>query len=440
MTYLASRWINLACCLAPLLFAIRSSGAQEAKDETHPVFRSFWMPLRVIQVEPSGAIRLEPAEVSSPFPLQDLFAFAEGHYLVTSPQLLPGLKPSHTTRQLDSLVRIEVIDVGDKDTLTARSGVDVASVLKPGDIVVLARPKMTTAQMRALPTVIPFVKEHDKAVPQSLLDSRLQALQAANLAQSINHLRQIGLALHNFRSAHGNFPPAIVFGPDGKPWHSWRVLILPYLEEPRLFNQYDFTQPWDSPKNRALIDKMPAVYRDPQNGDATGSVTHYAALVGEKTAFPPSGSRITIANGSASGELYHGIGIQSITDGTSSSIAITPVDPARKIPWTKPEDITVGDGFPGLGQPGGIFTPAHMEGAGVSPVLFLDGSVRTLSARIGLATLRALTTIQGGEIIDSSSLTCPPPTRRPFANRIPILHLIRDSQKVSAWIEPAAVP
>jgi hypothetical protein len=440
MTFLARRWINLACCLVPLLFAIRSSEAKEAKDETHPVFRPFWMPLRVTQVEPSGAIRLEPAEVSSPFPLQDLFTFAEGLFLVASPQLLPGPTPSHTPRQLDSLVRIEVTDVGEKDTLTARSGADVAGVLKPGDIVALARPKMTTAQIRALPTVIPLLKEHDKTVPQSLRDSRVKAVQAANLSQSIKHLRQIGLAIHNFHSAMGNFPPAIVFGPDGKPWHSWRVLILPYLEEPRLFNQYDFMQPWDSPKNRALIDKMPAVYRDPQNGDEAGSFTHYAALVGNKTAFPPSGSRITITNGRASSGLYKGIGIVSVTDGTSNSIAITPVDPARKIPWTKPEDIAVGDDFPGLGQPGGIFTPTQIEGAGVAPVLFLDGSVRTLSARIGLATLRALTTIRGGEIIDSSSLTGSPATRRPAANPIPILHLIRDSQKVSAWIQPAAVP
>jgi hypothetical protein len=108
------------------------------------------MPLRVTQVEPGGAIRLEPAEVSSPFPLQDLFAFAEGHDLVASPQLLPGLKPSHASRQLDSLVRIEVTDVGEKDTLTARSDADVASVLKPGDIVVLARPVILQSHMSML--------------------------------------------------------------------------------------------------------------------------------------------------------------------------------------------------------------------------------------------------------------------------------------------------
>jgi hypothetical protein len=283
------------------------------------------------------------------------------------------------------------------------------------------------------------MKEHDNTAPKSLRDSRVKALQAANLSQSIKNLKQIGLAMHNFLSVNNSFPPAIVFGPDGKPWHSWRVLILPYLEHAHLFKQYDFTQPWDSPKNRALIDKMPSVYRDPQNGDATGSVTHYAALVGKKTAFPPSGSRITITGGTASAELFKGIGLANITDGTSNSIAITPVDPARKIPWTKPEDITVGDDFPGLGQPGGIFTPTQIEGTGVAPVLFLDGSVRNLSTRTDLATLRALTTIRGGEIIDYAKLVGPPAIGRPAGNSIPILHLIRDGQRVSAWIEPAAV-
>jgi hypothetical protein len=440
MDSLAGRWITSACWLVLLLLLVRSSKAQEPKDEKYPVFRSFWQPLRVTEVGPSGTIRLEPAEVSSPLLLPDWWTVAEGHYLVASPQVLPGPMPSQTPRQLDSLVRIEVIDVGEKNTLTAKSGAEAARTLKSGDIVALARPKMTTAQIRALPMVVPLLKAHNATVPKSFRNSWVKAEQAANLSQSINHLKQIGLAMHNFDAANGNFPPAIVFGPDGKPWHSWRVLILPYLGETQLFNRYDFTQPWDSPKNRPLIGKMPSVYRDPQNGDASGSITHYAALVGEKTVFPPSGSRITITNGTASAELCKGIRLVSITDGSSNTIAVVPVDPARKIPWIKPEDITVGNDFSGLGQPGGIFSPAEIEGVGIAPVLFVDGSVQTLSARTDLATLRALATIRGGEIIDRTKLVGPSAIRRPSASRIPVLHLIRDGQTVSAWVEPAAVP
>ncbi len=341
-------------------------------------------------------------------------------------------------RQLDKLVRIVVTDVGEQHRLTAKSGPEAAETLKEGDIVILMRPgRMTTSQIRSLPDVIPLMKGDEAKAPKSLVDSLARGRQEANLSQSINNLKQIGLAMHNFHAATNSFPPAVVFGPDGKPWHSWRVLILPYLAETQLFNAYDFTQPWDGPKNRPLIDRMPSVYRDPQNGDEPGTATHYAALVGEHTVFPPGGSRITITNGVASNDLYKGVGIASILDGTSNTIGIVPVDPARKIPWTKPEDIAVGDNFPGVGQPGGIFTPSQIDGVGVAPTLFLDGSVRTISARIDVATLRALTTIRGGEIINSSNITGPPNFRRPLTNGLPLLHLIRDGNKVSAIIEPA---
>src|SRR5262249_58412844 len=85
-------------------------------------------------------------------------------------------------------------------------------------------------------------------------------------------------------------PPAVIAGPDGKPWHSWRVLLLPYLGEGNLYNRYHFDEPWDGPNNRQLLDSMPGVFRDPIHGDDRGHFTDYAALVGEATAFPPAGA------------------------------------------------------------------------------------------------------------------------------------------------------
>ena len=61
----------------------------------------------------------------------------------------------------------------------------------------------------------------------------------------MNNLKQIGLAFHNYADAYRSFPPAVIYGPDGKPWHSWRVLLLPFLEQQPLYEQYDFSQPWD---------------------------------------------------------------------------------------------------------------------------------------------------------------------------------------------------
>ena len=436
MRYQVARAVALGFCLLVLVTIVRGQDALAPMDETYAIPPLVILPpVRVTAAELDGTIRLEPVsgqpQVQFPW-----WQTTEGHYLIMSRPVLSGEATGGRPRKLDCVVRVEVVDVGERNFLTARSSPEAAQAMKVGDVVALVRPaRMTTLQMRALPAVIPLVKEGGPRAPGNLSDDLARARKAAELEQSVNHLKLMGLALHNFHSAYGNFPPAIVYGPDGKPWHSWRVLILPFVEETPTYNQYDFTQPWDSPKNRALIEKMPAVYRDPINGETTGSDTHYAALVGEKTLFSPQGSTIQIANGSASDSLFKGRRINEITDGTSNTIAIVPVDPARKIPWTKPEDIPVGDDFPGLGRPGGIFTPTRMDGAGVVPVLFVDGSVRSLSNKTDVATIRALATINGGEILSKDSLRDPAGPRAPGRRPQPTLHLIRQGNKVSAMID-----
>lgn len=87
--------------------------------------------------------------------------------------------------------------------------------------------------------------------------------QARSLQTSKQHLKQIGLALHNFHSAHRSFPPATIMGPDRKPWHSWRVFLLPYLGQKELYNRYKFDEPWNGPNNKMLIAEMPDVFHDP---------------------------------------------------------------------------------------------------------------------------------------------------------------------------------
>ena len=104
---------------------------------------------------------------------------------------------------------------------------------------------------RSSPSLLPR-KEKPKA-PESLQQARTLA-----------NLSRIGRAIHEALSR----PPAFLVGPDGKPWHSLRVLVLPYLGHRDLFDQYDFSQPWDSAKNLRLLDKMPAVYHDPIYGRA----------------------------------------------------------------------------------------------------------------------------------------------------------------------------
>ena len=225
----------------------------------------------------------------------------------------------------------------------------------------------------------------------------------------------------------------MIFGPDGKPWHSWRVLILPYLEHADVYNAYDFSQPWDSPNNKAIIDKMPAVYRDRIYGDTKESTSHYAALVGPGAAFRPEGAKQSNPKQPPIGT--GGLGIQNITDGTSNTVMISSVEPARKIPWTKPEDIDVGPAFKGVGRPGGIAAPYTFHGPGggkAAPFLFCDGTVRVIAKTMHPRTLEALMTCSGGEVISVDSIRSEP---IPSVPQVKTLKIRLDGGKATAAIE-----
>lgn len=109
------------------------------------------------------------------------------------------------------------------------------------------------------------------------------------------NLKRIGIALQNYHGRYGSFPPACVTGDDGRPKHSWRVLILPFLGEQALYDAYDFREPWDGPRNRQLAARMPAVFRCPGEDRETcrrpGDRTRYLAVVGPHAAWLGSAGR-----------------------------------------------------------------------------------------------------------------------------------------------------
>ncbi len=106
----------------------------------------------------------------------------------------------------------------------------------------------------------------------SLIDAAIRpARQGALRSQCVNNEKQIGLALHNYHARHNAFPPAYSVGKDGAPLLSWRVLILPFLDQNDLFREFHLDEPWDSPHNRTLIAKMPVTYRCPvERADLAG--------------------------------------------------------------------------------------------------------------------------------------------------------------------------
>lgn len=92
------------------------------------------------------------------------------------------------------------------------------------------------------------------------------------------NLKQIGLALHQYRSDYGSFPPIVTKDVEGRSLHSWRVLLLPYLEEKALYDRIDLSQPWDAPVHQALHAQCPKIYRCPSSLLLEGHTTYQAIL------------------------------------------------------------------------------------------------------------------------------------------------------------------
>jgi prepilin-type processing-associated H-X9-DG protein len=209
---------------------------------------------------------------------------------------------------------------------------------------------------------------------------------SARRAQSTNNLKQIGLAFHNYLAVNNQFPSPVLLGGSNKSVpYSWRVALLPYLEQNELYKKYNFDEPWDGPNNRKLIDKMPPTYAFPgsDGGQSNRSTTSYFVFTGNSAALSP-GIRAGVTSGP---------GIEMITDGSSNTILV--VEAIRDIPWTKPEDLPFSPNGP-LPELGG-FWPEGFN------ALFADGSVRALRKSIDPVVLKALITRSGGEAINSDA-------------------------------------
>jgi hypothetical protein len=232
--------------------------------------------------------------------------------------------------------------------------------------------------------------------------SRVEA--AAARTSSNNNLHQIGIAMDNYNGNSGRLPPAVVYDRNGKPLYSWRVLLLPYIEQNNLYNQFHLNEPWDSPHNKSLLSQMPKTYRHPSSRSTTD--THYQVFDG-RDGFASAAFTSGIQYGAPRqfniglppqyvGQVYEA-GITSripatFQDGTSNTILVIETD--DHVPWTKPVDVPFGPGssFPALG---GLYEQDGSFLAGLG-----DGSVRTLNRkRLSDTTLRAAITANGGEVL-----------------------------------------
>jgi hypothetical protein len=201
-------------------------------------------------------------------------------------------------------------------------------------------------------------------------------MSAARMAAQ-NNLKQIALAIHNYESAYGHLPRDIT-DKNGKPILSWRVAILPFIEQDALYRKFKLDEPWDSKHNKLYSDVAIKVFMSPQSDPPTPhGMTQYKVFSGPGTIFEP-GKKITFAD---------------IADGTSNTILV--VEAGDPVPWAKPADIP----FDPKKAPPKLALPGVPDFVNVA---MGDGSVRVMKmAGIAEKTLKAMITRDGGEVIEN---------------------------------------
>jgi RNA polymerase sigma factor (sigma-70 family) len=195
------------------------------------------------------------------------------------------------------------------------------------------------------------------------------------LEDQVINMKRILLAIHNYVSTYGQLPPVANYGADGLPKLSWRVALLPFLEgieSNDLYKEFRQDEPWDSPHNKALIDRMPAVFQT-LNSPAPRGQTRIRGFAGKGACF----------------EGVRGIKIEEITDGTSNTALVAFARDA--VPWTQPAELPIVEG-----QPLPALDQSNPQGYTLG---MADGSVRFLPID-EQRLLNQVITRAGGEVVE----------------------------------------
>ncbi|HUY34882.1 MAG TPA: DUF1559 domain-containing protein [Pirellulales bacterium] len=185
----------------------------------------------------------------------------------------------------------------------------------------------------------------------------------------IAKLGRIAKALNDYHAEHGHYPPAAAAGPDGKTLHSWRVELLPYLGERKLFDEYKLDEPWDGEHNKPLVGKIPTIYSTSQFSEKGHA--DYFVVTGQGTLFDADAP----------------ISRESITDAPGETILV--LQSRQPVPWTKPVDVETTPDH-------AVMRPFRGPGKGFYAA-FADGTVKVVPKGTDAATIRAMFTKAGGD-------------------------------------------
>jgi len=200
-----------------------------------------------------------------------------------------------------------------------------------------------------------------------------------------NNLRQIGLALEQYVKDHGSYPPAYTVNANGKPLHSWRTLLLPYLEEEALYKKIDLTKPWDDPVNAAAFKTVVRAFECPSaTFDTEMQRTTYLAVVSPQSCLRGGKSATK----------------QEITDGLDKTVVVIEVPENKAVLWMSPQDADEATFVDFMREtnapPNPEHTPRWTHQGGIGHLLFADGHIEDLVSTDKTATERRAM-ITGGD-------------------------------------------
>ncbi len=231
-------------------------------------------------------------------------------------------------------------------------------------------PALTSAKIDKTSEQVTVSMQLDQSAPVLLgllMPAVQSARQSAMRTNSMNSMRQIGLALLTYESANGHLPPSVIV--ENGIERSWRVELLPYLDQNELYQKYRKDRSWDSPENQLVLNNMPAIFRSVPRPEA--NMTPFRGI-GNATGILPSTGK--------------GLKLSEVLDGLSQTIAV--VETSEMVPWTKPDrfEPTAGELCTSIVFPGGFHA------------LFADGAVRFISEDVDERVLSGLLTIAGHEV------------------------------------------
>ncbi len=340
----------------------------------------------------------------------------------------PLVQARSVTLTLDLGMEIEVGAIFDyADEATARDGVlatrTALYVLREGLPLLLADSNLPVSEKGPVASAVKKAQaslraakvERSKTVVQARASCKVDPVTLAGVIVELrkagasvrqkNNLRMLTIAMHQYHDTYRGLPAPAIYGKDGKALLSWRVAILPYVEQNALYQQFHLDEPWDSAHNKKLLAKMPDVFAPPPGVKAKGHHTFLRVFTGRSTVFPEPAVK-------AFKGPSVGLSLVRIPDGTSNTLMI--VEAAESVPWTKPDELPYDDkkALPKLGA-----LPNHFLAA------FADGSVVTFDKKIPEKVLRLLITADDGNFVNWDEWAIPRrnvrPGRRPGGGTAP---------------------